>query len=112
MNSIIVLPGIKRRSGLKNYVVVDTKDFTLEWCCQFIGGMRFTNAEIWESSDSKATAYTLARVRTYGSDFSVLLTRSVWDDLEKYYREHDVKESDIEVLKSWCDIVEDLNGSN
>lgn len=108
MNSIIVLSGVTRLLPLKNYVLVDPKDFTLDWCCQFIGGTDFTSAEIWESFDSKATAYTLSRVRTYGSEFSVLLTQSVWDGLEEYYREYSVKESEIEVLKSWCDIVEDL----
>lgn len=113
MHSLIVLPNVKKqKQSRKYYLLVDSKDFTHAWCCDCIGGMGFTNIQIWESNDSSATAFAISRLRSWDGPFTVLLTQSVWDGLESYYLSNDVKPEDIAEVKSWCDIVEDLNGSN
>ena len=113
MYTLVVLPGAKKQKrGFKNYLVVDSKDFTLAWCCDYIAGMGFTNIQIWATKENDATAFAISRLRSWDAPFTVLLTQSVWDGLEGYYLSHDVKPEDIEEVKSWCDIVEDINGSN
>ena len=111
MYSLIVLPGVtpQRRHG--NYILVDSKDFTFDWCCKCIAGMQFSNVEIWASNDPEATWYALTRAR-YPGDVSILLTKSVWEALESAYVTHGMERKDIDIIKSMCDIVEDLNVSN
>ncbi len=111
MYSLIVLPGVtpQRRNG--NYILVDSKDFTLDWCYRCIPGMQFSNVEVWASNDPEATAYAFTRTRHPG-DISVLLTMSVWQDLESAYQERGMEQKHIDGIKAMCDIVEDLNVSD
>lgn len=111
MYTLVVLSGVTplRRSG--NYILVDSKDFTFDWCCKCIAGLQFSNIEIWESNDPKASWYALTRAR-YPGDVSVLLTKSVWEALESAYEAHGMTRKDIDSIKDMCDIVEDLNVSN
>lgn len=111
MYSLIVLPGITPQRRCGNYILVDTKDFTFDWCCKCIAGMQFSNVEIWASESSEATWYALTRVRYEGS-VSVLLTKSVWEALEGAYKTQGMAQTDIDEIRAMCDIVEDLNGSN
>lgn len=109
MRSLIVLPGVvaPRRAG--NYLLVDSKIFTLTWCCHHIAGVEFSNVEIWASDDPKASWYALSRARSSG-DVSVLLTKSVWEALESTFETHGMEREHIDSIKAMCDIVEDLKG--
>ena len=111
MYSLIVLPGVTplRRHG--NYILVDSKDFTVDWCCRCIAGIEFSNVEIWASDDPGASWYALTRAR-YPGDVSVLLTKSVWEALEGAYKAQGMEKEHIDSIRAMCDIVEDLNVSN
>lgn len=99
----------QRRWG--NYTLVDSKDFTFDWCCHYIAGFQFSSVEIWASNDPEATWYALTRAR-YDGEVTVLLTKSVWNALEKAYIENGMERKHIDTIKAMCDIVEDLNGSD
>lgn len=111
MPTLVVLPGATPQRRWGNYTLVDSKDFTFDWCCHYIAGFQFSSVEIWASNDPIATWYALTRAR-YEGEVTVLLTKSVWDALEKAYIEHGMEREHIDTIKAMCNIVEDLNGSN
>lgn len=61
MYSLIVLPGATPQRRIGNYLLVDSKDFTLNWCLSHIPGCRFDSIEIWASDDEDATAFAFSR---------------------------------------------------
>jgi hypothetical protein len=102
------MPGVTPiYSSKSDYILIDTKDFTLNWCYKNIAGMQFSNIEIWKSEDSKATAYALSRARS-PQGISVLLTKSVWGALESLYQMGNMEQKHIDAIKASCNIVEDL----
>lgn len=111
MYTLVVLPGVTPQRKIGNYLLVDSKDFTFDWCCKCIAGMQFSSVEIWASNDPEASGYALTRAR-YPGDVSVLLTKSVWEALESAYVAHGMKREHIDDIKAMCDIVEDLSVSN
>lgn len=113
MYSLIVLPGVtpQRRNG--NYLLVDSKDFTLKWCLGTIPGCRFDSVEIWVSDDQDATAFAFSRAWGERNETgSVLMTKSVWEGFENHCLSNGMEEIHIQELKKMCNIVEDLNVSN
>lgn len=112
METLIVLPGaspIHKRD--ETVILVDSKDFTLHWCCNYIAAYQLRDIQIWASDDPSATAFALGRARSE-NNITIILTKSVWDGLEGVYKIDGASEEDIAELKSMCYIVEDLNGSN
>ncbi|XKX17485.1 hypothetical protein MVUOKPPV_CDS0088 [Klebsiella phage phi1_175008] len=108
MRSLIVMRGVTPiYSSKSDYILIDTKDFTLDWCYKNIAGMQLPNIEIWESEDSHATAYALSRSRS-PHGISVLLTKSVWKSLESLYKTGNLEQKHIDAIKASCNIVEDL----
>lgn len=113
MYSLIVLPGVTPQRKNGNYLLVDTKDFTIDWCLRTIPGCRFDSVEIWASDDPQATGFALTTSWGETNETgSILFTKSVWEALESAYEAHGMKRESIDGIKAMCNIVEDLNGSN
>lgn len=112
MSTLIVLPGVTPiyRPGFKPLLICP-EDFTPTWCHHYLGGLEIANMQIWESFYPEATAYAITRARSEET-VTVILGRSVWEALEAFYRSNDFEEEDILSLRGFCEIVEDLNGSN
>lgn len=112
MSTLIVLPGVTPiyRPGFKPLLICP-EDFTPTWCHHYLGGREIANIQIWESFYPEATAYTITRARSEET-VTVILSRSVWEALESFYRSDGVEEQDILNLRGFCEIAEDLNGSN
>lgn len=111
MFTLTVLSGVTPvyRPGIKP-ILIDPKDFTPTWCHHNLAGRLFDSVYIWESHDPQATAYALTRVRV--EPFCIVLTKSVWESLEGFYKVDGISEEELQEFKKSLVIVEDLNGSN
>lgn len=109
MYTLIVLPGVTPLRQSRNYVLVDSKNFTSGWCCRYLPGMQFDNVEIWDSNGPEATAWAISRAfGARDNTGTILLTRSVWEALESLYQMGNMEQKHIEVIRASCNIVEDL----
>lgn len=115
MESLIVLPNVTSGGSWgnrynNNFTLVDTRNFTFDWCIRHIPGCQFDNLQIWASNDPVATSYAIGR--TFGiqkGTGGILVTKSVWEAFEKSVQEEGNFEKErLDEMKVYFNIVEDL----